>query len=160
MKFQTILTAFRRSIELGRMRQSLVFERRLERMWQRRRGASAVCPANVERAVEMVSSGVSVPNAAAKEDVDINALLYEIQRRGGLGELRPRLSTGLTRRESKETQKGLSRVRRGMPVAQAAAESGATPAAIRSAIARRGGLAKFLEDARQEREEEGYEGDW
>jgi transposase len=103
------------------------------------------CAANLERAVRHVTQGMSVPDAAAREDVEEGALLHEIQRRGGLKALRPRLTDWTERKESAKTEEALRLIRLGASVRDASQGSGATLSAIRSALARRGGMMVFME---------------
>lgn len=143
MNFSTILSAYRKSLEIGRMDQAGVFEKRLMEMWRRRRQSSLFCAADVDRVVRLVADGMSVVEACAREDVEEKRALYEIMRRGGLKKLRPRLTVSLPRMEGPMTATALRLVKEGRTVAQASAMSGATQDAIRSALARRGGLHAF-----------------
>lgn len=146
MKYQTILSALRKASEAGRRRQAEAFERRLVEMWKRRRRRESFCSAKIDRVIAAVKGGVSVSEACAKEDAPENAVWHEIRRRGGLRSLRPILYAAGQRLEGTPTREGLRLVRDGMDVASAATASGATLAALRSALARRGGVTAFREN--------------
>lgn len=148
MNFSTILSAYRKSLETGRAGQAGAFEKRLTEMWRRRRQSSSFCAADVDRVVRMVADGMSVVEACAREDVEEKRVLYEIMRRGGLKKLRPRLTDSLPRMEGSMTVAALRLVREGKTIAQASVLSGATTDAVRSALARRGGLHVFRDGER------------
>lgn len=143
MNFGTILSAYRRALETGRADQANVFEHRLMEMWRRRRQSSSFCAADVDRVIRLVADGMSVVEACARENVEEKRALYEIMRRGGLKKLRPRLTTSMPRMEGPMTVTALRLVKEGKTIGQASAMSGATQDAIRSALARRGGLHAF-----------------
>lgn len=145
MNFKTILLAYRKSLAAQRLRQADAFEARLLEMWRRRRQSVMFCAADVDRAVNAVIGGVSVLEACAQENVEEKKVLYEIMRRGGLKKLRPRLISAAPRMEGPKTAAALRMVADGRTVAEASAASGATRHAIRSALARRGGLYAFRE---------------
>lgn len=143
MNFSTILSAYRKSLESGRVNRANAFEKRLVEMWRRRRQLSLFCAADVDRVVRLVSEGMSVVEACARENVEDKRVLYEIMRRGGLKKLRPKLTDFPSRMEGPMTSAALRMVKEGQTIAQASMMSGATQDAIRSALARRGGLHAF-----------------